>query len=196
MLPDKCQMALKEWAVTVEAMAKGDQVLLLRKGGIHEDGKDFRVIHREFLFYPTYLHQKEDLLQPAYQPAFRKLLEQPQDNDRITFSYWARAEEVLEISEREKVDNLEPHHIWTTAYAQSKLHWKPMLPMSVLLLRIYKLEQPVTVPYLPEYGGCTSWVEVLSDVNLGRMEPVLNDAEFQRRCDDIKRSLGLTVTAG
>ncbi|MCH2502530.1 MAG: DUF1802 family protein [Dehalococcoidia bacterium] len=196
MLPDKCQMALKEWAVTVEAMAKGDQVLLLRKGGIHEDGKDFRVIHREFLFYPTYLHQKEDLLQPAYQPALRKLLEQPQDNDRITFSYWARAEELLEISEQEKVDNLKPHHIWTTAYAQSKLHWKPMLPMSVLFLRIYKLEQPATVPYLPEYGGCTSWVEVLSDVKLGRMEPVLNDAEFQRRCDDIKRSLGLTVTAG
>ena len=196
MLPDKCQMALKEWAVTVEAMAKGDQVLLLRKGGIHEDGKDFRVIHREFLFYPTYLHQKEDLLQPAYQPVLRKLLEQPQDNDRITFSYWARAEELLEISEQEKVDNLEPHHIWTTAYAQSKLHWKPMLPMSVLFLRIYKLEQPATVPYLPEYGGCTSWVEVLSDVKLGRMEPVLNDAEFQRRCDDIKRSLGLTVTAG
>ena len=196
MLPDKCQMALKEWAVTVEAMAKGDQVLLLRKGGIHEDGKDFRVIHREFLFYPTYLHQKEDLLQPAYQPVLRKLLEQPQDNDRITFSYWARAEELLEISEQEKVDNLESHHIWTTAYAQSKLHWKPMLPMSVLFLRIYKLEQPATVPYLPEYGGCTSWVEVLSDVKLGRMEPVLNDAEFQRRCDDIKRSLGLTVTAG
>ena len=196
MLPDKCQMALKEWAVTVEAMAKGDQVLLLRKGGIHEDGKDFRVIHREFLFYPTYLHQKEDLLQPAYQPALRKLLEQPQDIDRITFSYWARTEEVLEISEQGTVDNLEPHHIWTTAYAQSKLHWKPMLPMSVLLLRIYKLEQPVTVPYLPEYGGCTSWVEVLSDVNLGRMEPVLNDAEFQRCCDDIKGSLGLTVTAG
>ena len=194
MLPDKCQMALKEWAVTVGAMAKGDQVLLLRKGGIYEDGKDFRVIHREFLFYPTYLHQKEDLLRPDYRPALRKLLEQPQDNDRITFSYWARAEEVLEISEQKKVDNLEPHHIWTTAYAQSKLHWKPMLPMSVLLLRIYKLEQPVTVPYLPEYGGCTSWVEVLSDVNLGRMEPVLNDAKFQRRCDDIKGSLGLTVT--
>jgi len=196
MLPNKCQMALKEWAVTVDAMAKGDQVLLLRKGGIHEDGKDFRVIHREFLFYPTYLHQKEDLLQPAYQPALRKLLEQPQDNDRITFSYWARAEEVLEISEQKKVDNLEAHHIWTTAYAQSKLHWKPMLPMSVLLLRIYKLEQPVTIPYLPEYGGCTSWVEVLSDVNLGQMEPVLNEAKFQRRCDDIKGSLGLAVTAG
>ena len=196
MLPNKCQMALKEWAVTVRAMAQGDQVLLLRKGGIHEDGKDFRVIHREFLFYPTYLHQKEELLQPAHQPALRKMLEQPQHNDRITFSHWAKAEEVLEISDQEKVDDLEALYIWTTAYAQSRLHWKPMLPLSVLLLRVYKLEQPVTVPYLPEYGGCTSWVEVLSDVSLGKMEPVLEDSEFQRRADDIKGSLGLTVTAG
>jgi len=196
MLPNKCQMALKEWAVTVDAMAQGDQVLLLRKGGIHEDGKDFRVIHREFLFYPTFLHQKEDLLQPAYQPALRKLLEKPLDNAHITFRHWAKAEEVLEISDQEKVDDLEPHYIWTAAYAQSRLHWKPMLPLSVLLLRVYKLEQPVTVPYLPEYGGCTSWVEVLSDVTLGDMEPVLDDAEYRRRVDDIKGSLGLTVTAG
>ena len=196
MLPNKCQMALKEWAVTVRAMAQGDQVLLLRKGGIHEDGKDFRVIHREFLFYPTYLHQKEELLQPAHQPALRKMLEQPQHNDRITFSHWAKAEEVLEISDQEKVDDLEAHYIWTTAYAQSRLHWKPMLPLSVLLLRVYKLEQPVTVPYLPEYGGCPPWGEGLLDVSLGRMEPVLEDSEFQRRVDDIKGSLGLTVTAG
>ena len=147
------------------------------------------------MFYPTYLHQNEELLQPAHQPALRKMLEQPQHNDRITFSHWAKAEEVLEISDQEKVDDLEPHYIWTTAYAQSRLHWKPMLPLSVLLLRVYKLEQPVTVPYLPEYGGCTSWVEVLSDVSLGKMEPVLEDSEFQRRADDIKGSLGLTVTA-
>ena len=195
MLPSNCKIALKEWAITVDAMARGDQVLLLRKGGIHEDGKDFRVIHREFLFYPTYLHQKENLIQPAYQPALRRMLEQPQDADKVSFSYWAKAEEVLEISDQKKVDDLEPHYIWTTAYAQSKLHWKPMLPLSVLLLRVYHLEQPVTVPYLPEYGGCTSWVEVLSDVNLGKMAPVLDDAEFQRRVDDIKGSLGLAVTA-
>ena len=195
MLPSNCQIALKEWAITVDAMARGDQLLLLRKGGIHEDGKDFRVIHREFLFYPTYLHQKENLIQPAYQPALRRMLEQPQDADKVSFGYWAKAEEVLEISDQKKVDALEPHYIWTTAYAQSKLHWKPMLPLSVLLLRVYHLEQPVTVPYLPEYGGCTSWVEVLSDVNLGKMAPVLDDAEFQRRVDDIKGSLGLAVTA-
>ena len=71
-----------------------------------------------------------------------------------------------------------------------------MLPLSVMLLRVYKLEKPVTVSNLPEYGGCTSWVEVLTDVNLGNMEPVLDDAAFQKQVDEIKGSLGLTVTAG
>ena len=69
MLPSSCQMALKEWAESVEALGQGEQKLLLRKGGIHEDGKDFRVIHSEFLLYPPYEHQKAELLQPAHQPA-------------------------------------------------------------------------------------------------------------------------------
>ena len=33
MVPSDCQIALKEWAVTVSALDKGEQVLLLRKGG-------------------------------------------------------------------------------------------------------------------------------------------------------------------
>ena len=49
---------------------------------------------------------------------------------------------------------------------------------------------------MQEYGSCTSWVQILADVNLGKMEPVLDDAEFQRKVDDIKGSLSLKVTAG
>ena len=194
--PATCQMALKEWAVTCRALARGEQALLLRKGGIHEDGKDFRVIHREFLLYPTYEHQKSELLQPAYQPALDELLSFPRVADKITFSHFAKAEEVLEVSDQERVDGLEPHYIWTTAYAQSRLRWKPMLPLSILLLRVYKMETPVTAPCLPEYSGCTSWVEILSDVPLGKMVPVLKDEEFQARIDAIKGSLGLAVAAG
>ena len=194
--PDKCQMALKEWAITCEAIGQGDQILLLRKGGIHEDGKDFRVIHREFLLYPTYEHQKVDLLRPEHQPALEALLERPRDDKQITFTHLAIADEVLELEDQGKVDDLAPHYIWTTDYAQSRLRWKPMLPLTVMLLRAYRLERPVSVPWLPEYGGCTSWVEVLTDVPLGRMEPVLSDAEFRAQVDAIKGSLGLAVAAG
>lgn len=195
-VPEKCQMALKEWAITCEAIARGEQILLLRKGGIHEDGKDFRVIHREFLLYPTYEHQKPELLRTEHQPALAALLERPRDPAQITFTHFAVAEEVLEVDGQQQVDDLAPHYIWTTDYAQSRLRWKPMLPLSVLLLRAYRLEAPVTVPWLPEYGGCTSWVEALPPVPLGRMEPALTDVEFQARVDAVKGSLGLTAAAG
>lgn len=191
MLPDRCQIALKEWAITVQSLANGDQILLLRKGGIHEDGKDFRVIHPEFLLYPTYEHQREDLLKTAHQPALQQLLSDTPRSDSITFSHWARAEEIIEVEEQERVEDLSPYHIWTDEYAQSRLRWKPMLPLSIMLLRVYRMEQPVTVPHIKEYGGCTSWVEILPRVDLGRMEPVLDDAEFQRQVDAIKGSLGL-----
>jgi hypothetical protein len=195
MLPERCQIALKEWAVTVHSLAQGQQVLLLRKGGIHEEGKDFRVIHPEFLLYPTYEHQREDLLKPAHQSTLRRLLSDAPRGAAITFTHWARAEEIVEVSDQNQVDDLSPHHIWTDEYAQSRLRWKPALPLSILLLRVYRMEQPVTVPFIPEYGGCTSWVEVIPTISLGNLQPVLTDREFQLQVDAIKGSLGLAVTA-
>ncbi len=196
MLPDYCQIALKEWAVTVQALAQGEQILLLRKGGIHESGQDFRVIHPEFLLYPTYEHQREDLLKAAHQPALTRLLADTPRTDAITFSHWARAVEIIEVEAQEKVDDLAPYHIWTNEYAQSRLRWKPMLPLSIMLLRVYRMEQPITVPYIKEYGGCTSWVEILPRIDLGQLTPVLNDVEFRRQVDAIKGSLDLAVAAG
>ena len=175
----------------LQALAQGEQILLLRKGGIHEEGKDFRVIHPEFLLYPTYEHQREDLLKVDHQPALAQLLEDAPRSETITFSHFARAEEIIEVEEQERVDDLSPWHIWTDEYAQSRLRWKPMLPLSILLLRVYRLERPATVPYLKEYGGCTSWVEILPRIDLGQPEPVLDDAEFARQVEAIKGSLGL-----
>ena len=194
-MPNNCQIALKEWAVTVDALAQGRQILLLRKGGIHEEGKDFKVIHPEFLLYPTYEHQREDLLKDENQEQFRRLLAQPHPPEEIRFSHWAKVEELVEISQQEPVDALSPHHIWTKEYAQSRLHWKPMLPLSVMLMRVYRMEQPVTVPFLPEYRGCTSWVDILSNVELGSMEPVVSGEDFQRMVDEIKGCLEMPVAS-
>src|SRR3982751_4913470 len=50
--------ALKEWAVLVDAMARGDIVAMVRKGGIREQRAGFQVRHDRFLLYPTYFHEK------------------------------------------------------------------------------------------------------------------------------------------
>ena len=73
--PKSSRIALKEWAVTVRALNQGSQVLLLRKGGIREEGKDFRVVHPEFILYPTYEHQRPDLLKAPYQGDLQQVLD-------------------------------------------------------------------------------------------------------------------------
>jgi len=50
--------ALKEWAA-VDALEQGKTImLLLRKGGIHEQGGRFKVAQNQILLYPTHEHQQ------------------------------------------------------------------------------------------------------------------------------------------
>jgi hypothetical protein len=190
--PETCQLALKEWAITVQALADGDQILMIRKGGIHEESKDFRVVHPEFLLYPTYLHQREDLLKDSHQSNLRRLLDDnPSDTDEVTFTHWARVHELLEIDRLDKVEGLNPHHIWDKAYAESRLHWKPMVPLTIILLRVFRMETPTTVPFIPEYGGCKSWVDVIPTVRLGDAIPVMDEDRFTEMVGAVHDSLGL-----
>ena len=44
-------IAFKEWAVTVRALAEGEQLVTLRKGGIREPGKHFALDHDRFFLF-------------------------------------------------------------------------------------------------------------------------------------------------
>ena len=61
-LPSVSDIALKEWAVAVKSLGRGEQIIALRKGGIHREDRDFRFVHPEFLLFPTYEHQKAELI--------------------------------------------------------------------------------------------------------------------------------------
>ena len=58
--------ALKEWAVLVDAMKRGEIVAMVRKGGIREQRAGFSVRHDRFLLYPTFFHEKANELAPRY----------------------------------------------------------------------------------------------------------------------------------
>ena len=183
-------MALKEWAVAVDALAKGKQVLVLRKGGIHREDKEFAVVHPEFLLFPTYEHQKADLLKAEHREDLNRTLEEDDVPGLVTLDTWCEVTGVFELSEQEAVDSLSTHHIWTDEYAQKRLRWRPKYPLTVALLRAYRLQQPQALPILDEYGGCKSWVDLGQEVPLGVMTPVLSDQEFNEQTDEITRAIG------
>ena len=58
--------ALKEWAVLVDAMARGDIIAMVRKGGIREQRSGFAVRHERFVFYPTLFHENAHELAPRF----------------------------------------------------------------------------------------------------------------------------------
>lgn len=177
-LPATSSVALKEWAVTVKALGDGDQIFLLRKGGLREEGKDFQVLHDTFLLYPTYEHQRRDLLKESHSSDISLYVDQGTSPKYVTFSHWTRVEEVIELTDEAAISSLHPYHIWSADYAQKRLQWKPRKPLHLMLLRVYRLEQSRDIPYVAEYSGCKSWVQLKQEVPLGQPRPVLPDQSF------------------
>src|SRR5438552_12917159 len=69
-------IAFKEWAVTVRALAEGEQLLTLRKGGIREPEKHFKLDYERFFLYPTFDHQRHDLVRQSHRPELMRALEE------------------------------------------------------------------------------------------------------------------------
>ena len=194
LLPPESDLALKEWAVAVKALSTGAQIVVLRKGGIHKDDKDFRIVHPEFLLYPTYEHQKQELLKPESHALLEETLAEDDVPGLVTLGYWCQVTYKFELRDEAVLDSLSEHHIWTDDYAQKRLHWRPKQPLTVALLRVYELQQPQALPLLDEYDGCKSWVELGQDVPLGNMSAVLSDSDYEAKADAIRATAGAALT--
>ena len=190
-------IAFKEWAVTVRALAEGEQLLTLRKGGIREENKHFELEHERFFLYPTFDHQRNDLVRESHHPELRRALEEGvwpdeepppraliQDGgisqpDRVRLRAWAEVTDHFTITDRRALDSLSPFYVWTPDYAEKRLNWKRRHPLHVLLLRVHRIPRPVTVRVRDEYHGCRSWVEIDRDLPF-EGTPVMADEEFDR----------------
>ena len=195
-------IALKEWAVTVRALAEGEQLVTLRKGGIREENRHFEIEHDRFFLYPTFDHQAGGLVRESHHPELDRALEEgvwtdgePASNlfhgdselpqpDRVRIRAWAEVAASYLITDPRCVDALTPYHVWTGDYAAKRLAWKRRHPLHVILLRTYRIPRPVTVKVREEYLGCRSWLELHRDLPF-EGTPVLSDDEFERAAEEI-----------
>ncbi len=196
-------IALKEWALTVRALAEGDQLVTLRKGGIREEGKHFEIEHDRFFLYPTFDHQRTDLVRASHRPELGRALEEgvwpdgqrpegalSEDGgigqpERVRLRAWAEVAASYLVTDPRAVEALSPYYVWTPDYAEKRLRWKPRHPLHVILLRTYRIPRPVTVKVREEYGGCRSWLEVQRELPF-EGTPVLSDGEFERAAEQIE----------
>ncbi|MBL0386571.1 DUF1802 family protein [Tumebacillus sp. ITR2] len=191
-LPIK-EVALKEWAVCIEAIAAGDQIVLIRKGGITEETREFRLEEQSFYLYPTYEHQRADLIKPAYKDVIAKTLEGRELPPKlVTITHVGHVTDDIVIKDDvELLKKFDAYHVMTQNYAEERLNWQGDRPLHILLLRAYRLTEPKTINVEDEYIGCKSWLTLANPIQDTDLEPVIPTSQYEAQREEILRSIGL-----
>jgi hypothetical protein len=183
--------ALKEWAVAIDALQQGKTIMLLRKGGIREQEGRFQVDRQQVLLYPTYEHQKPELLKSEYADQVTPV-ESGWHPETIQITAWAEITDILTVETTQGdsvLTALLPFHIWNDRMIRDRLKWKPRQPLYLLLLRTYNLPEPQVIRYSEKYGGCRSWIELENPISIEGSCPVLTETEYQNSVTTISQQL-------
>jgi len=154
--------ALKEWASVIQALGGGDQVVLIRKGGLADP--TFGVEAERFYLFPTNYHDAGGT-EPTH----------------VRITHWAEAVKTWQIQDLEMLQRLETLTVLDRDVIDTRYRFRPDQAINVIAVRAYRLARPAEVVMKPEYAGCKSWVSVDEEIDIDGSVPALSDDEIQTR---------------
>jgi hypothetical protein len=154
--------SLKEWASVIEALGTGDQIVLIRKGGLAD--QTFGVEAARFYLFPTNYHDAGGA-EPAH----------------VRITHWAEVLKTWQIRDDELLERLEPLTILDRDTINTRYRFRPDQAINVIAVRAYRLARPVEVVMKPEYSGCRSWVSIDEEIDIAGSLPALDEAAVQAR---------------
>lgn len=206
---DPAYLALKEWQVAVDALLRGELGYLARKGGIHEPGNVFLRDAARFWLFPTYEHQFEsvdegiDALKEPWATRLTDSRTRHRDADEadrlgvgvhtpidIPITGYVETCGVHEFWTGDSIAALTDLGIWTQAFVEARLKWKPRQPLTVFRLRAFRLADPLSVPADQVEKKCYSWLELpftLAD-NPGEAVAYPGADDLERACDALSNT--------
>ena len=178
-------VGFKEWALVCDALGRGEQTILLRKGGIAEGRAGFGFRHSKFFLFPTFFHEQlVKVRAPGAQiPAARE--------GEIEIRYFAQLDAQKKITDWGQAAALEPFHILAEPVVGERFEYKGA-GLHVALVRVFRLEPSWILEDQPAYGGCRSWVNLPACPRDIRREPVISDQRHLERSRQLDRLIGLS----
>ncbi len=181
--------AFKEWAIVVDSLGRGEQIIILRKGGISEGKGGFKLEQSRFLLFPTLFHQQRDSVIPSAQARYDEIAPGFPAPDRLRLECFAEVAEVQKLNSLADAEALRGQHIWRDEVIAERFDWGRDKAIFALAVRVFRLPQVVELPMVAAYGGCKSWIEVERDLDTTSAGPVLSDAEFERKLSAFRHAL-------
>ena len=165
-------LAFKEWACIVDALGKGKQSIILRKGGIHEEGSgDFELKGKQFILFPTQFHQADEMIKPNWR-AFLSDTRFHTTDGKVDIKYYVQVADVQVITDWETLKKLDLFHAWKEDIIKERFErWGNNIHL--LIVQVFEFGASFQIELLPEYGGCKSWIEIDKPIDfIGR--PIVN----------------------
>jgi len=178
-------VAFKEWAVICRALVEGAQAIILRKGGIAEAGGEFRVEHRRFWLYPTFVHQQRAGIVADAIPLLERVAVERPAAGLVRLGHFAEVGGVQQVADLRAALRLAPLHCWSEETVRARFAYRRP-GLFVLAVRVYRAREVVELTETPEFAGCKSWVELGRTLPTDGATPVLEDEGFER----VRRELG------
>lgn len=162
--------ALKEWASAIDALGRGEQVVLIRKGGIADP--DFGVEAERFYLFPTNFHDGGGA-PPGVVP----------------ITHWCEAVRTWRVRELETLFRLEPLVVFDRATLETRYRFRADQAIHVIGVRTWRLARPTTIAMTEAYAGCRSWVSLDEEVDVEGSVAVLAEEKLAARLTEIDELL-------
>ena len=164
---------LNEWNATIEALGHGKQIILIRKYGTNLN---------KFILYPTVSYVKSNYLdnfKREYTSFVKENALPKKYYDTTEIKYYATVEKVIE-KPSQRIGSFNKYHIWTSEHVKSYLGNQKAY---IWILRVYNLKDPV----MAERTMGIRYANLLEEVSLDGIKPVLSDDEFTKLVKEIEK---------
>jgi hypothetical protein len=181
--------AFKEWAIIVDALKTGRQILIFRKGGISEGRGGFRVEHPAFWFFPTFFHQQREAVIEEAQERYDQIAPTFPPPTIVRLECFAQVVAAHSLHSLAQAQQLRGQHIWRDEVIAERFEWGKSKAIHVLALRTFHLPKPIELPMEKAYGGCKSWIDLPAGLSDLGAEPALSAEAFAGKLHEFNLSL-------
>jgi hypothetical protein len=171
-LPDST--ALKEWSSVIAALGRGEQAILIRKGGIADPA--FGLQATRFYLFPTNFHESGG-----------------QAPSPVRITHWCDVVRTWRVHDLDTLMRLEPLVIFDLATLEQRYRFRIDQAIHVIGVRTFELKKPASVAMKDEYGGCRSWISLDEEIDVDGSRAVLSESEVKARFETVDALLAAAV---